>query len=149
MTDVAQQLAAFRASGDLDGLVQAIPYLRFLGCRFDTGADGQLTACMPYGDHLVGNASIPALHGGTLGALLEVAAIVQVLWASPEPVLPRTINLTVEYLRSGRPVDTFARGTITRHGRRVIHVRAEAWQDDPARPIALGHVHVLGADSDR
>ncbi|MCB9663647.1 MAG: PaaI family thioesterase [Alphaproteobacteria bacterium] len=98
---------------------------------------------MPFADHLVGNPSLPAIHGGTLGALLEASAIVQVLWDAPAPVLPKTINLTVEYLRSGGPADTFARSTITRHGRRVIHVRSETWQEDPGRPIALGHLHLL------
>jgi acyl-coenzyme A thioesterase PaaI-like protein len=58
-------------------------------------------------------------------------------------VLPKTINITIDYLRSGRTVDTFARGVITRHGRRVANVRVEAWQDDPERPIAIAYAHFL------
>ena len=52
-------------------------------------------------------------------------------------------GLTVEYLRSGRPVDTFARGVPTRQGRRVANVRVEAWQDDRSRPIAVASAHFL------
>jgi acyl-coenzyme A thioesterase PaaI-like protein len=40
-------------------------------------------------------------------------------------------------------VETFARAIITKHGRRVANVRAEAWQDDPARPVAAAHAHFL------
>ena len=50
--------------------------------------------------------------------------------------LPRPINVTVCYLRSGRPVDVLARARISRAGRRVAHVLAEAWQEDAAQPIA-------------
>ena len=63
--------------------------------------------------------------------------------ASPAILLPRTITLTVDYLRSGRAVDTFARGILTRQGRRVACVRVEAWQDDRSRPIAVASAHFL------
>jgi acyl-coenzyme A thioesterase PaaI-like protein len=58
-------------------------------------------------------------------------------------VLPKTITFTVDYLRSGAPIDTHARGIVTRHGRRVANVRVEAWQDDRTRPIASAHAHFL------
>ncbi|MBC7977355.1 MAG: PaaI family thioesterase [Myxococcales bacterium] len=98
---------------------------------------------MRFGPHLIGNPSLPALHGGTLGALLESAAIFQLLWQAETIVLPKTITLTVDYLRSGAPVDTHARGTITRQGRRVTNVRMEAWQADRAAPVATAHAIFL------
>ena len=58
-------------------------------------------------------------------------------------VLPKTITLTVDYLRSGRPVDTHARAFVTRQGRRVTNVRVEAWQDDRGKPIATAHAIFL------
>ncbi len=64
-------------------------------------------------------------------------------------VLPKTIDITVDYLRSGRAVDTWAKGILTRQGRRVANVRVEAWQEDRLRPIAIAHGHFLilpGAD---
>jgi acyl-coenzyme A thioesterase PaaI-like protein len=137
-----ERIAAARASGDLDGLVQAIPYARFLGLAARLDGDSVLVT-MKYGPHLVGNPTLPALHGGTLGALLESAAIFELLWASETVVLPKTITFTVDYLRSGAPVDTHARGIVTRHGRRVANVRVEAWQEDRARPIATAHAHFL------
>ena len=60
---------------------------------------------------------------------------------------PRPIDVTVDYLRSGRPVDTYARAQIKRLGRRVANVHVEAWQEARDRPIAAlhGHFHVTPA----
>ena len=91
---------------------------------------------MPFADKLIGNPLLPALHGGSTAALLEMTAIAQVALAYPRLRLPRPINVTVSYLRSGRPVDVLARARISRAGRRVAHVLAEAWQEDATQPIA-------------
>jgi acyl-coenzyme A thioesterase PaaI-like protein len=40
-------------------------------------------------------------------------------------------------------MDTYGRAEITKQGRRVATVRAEAWQDDRSRPIAAAHGHFL------
>jgi acyl-coenzyme A thioesterase PaaI-like protein len=135
-------IAAAKQDGDPQRLIDAIPYAGFLGLAA-TVVNGELISTMRYADHLIGNPTIPALHGGTLGALLESAAIFELLWASETVVLPKTITFTVDYLRSGAPVDTHARGIVTRHGRRVANVRVEAWQDDRTRPIATAHAHFL------
>jgi acyl-coenzyme A thioesterase PaaI-like protein len=135
-------IAAARQEGDPQRLIAAIPYAGFLGLAANV-VNGELISTMRYADHLIGNPTIPALHGGTLGALLESAAIFELLWGSETIVLPKTITFTVDYLRSGAPVDTHARGIVTRHGRRVANVRVEAWQEDRARPIATAHAHFL------
>jgi acyl-coenzyme A thioesterase PaaI-like protein len=61
------------------------------------------------------------------------------LWRAETIVLPKTITITVDYLRSAGAVDTHARGVITRQGRRVANVRVEAWQADRASPVASAH----------
>lgn len=123
-------------------LSDAIPYAQFLGISADAST-GELLGKLTYAPHLIGNAAIPALHGGTIGALLESTAIFQLLWENETIVLPRIITITVDYLRSGRAVDTFARGSITRQGRRVASVHVEAWQEDRGRPIATANAHLL------
>ncbi|HZO14805.1 MAG TPA: PaaI family thioesterase [Polyangiaceae bacterium] len=147
MSDLMRRIETFRETGDTTGMTDAIPYSRFLGVsllRDEEGLLGKLT----YSDHLVGNPELPALHGGTIGALLEMTAIFQLLWEAETLVLPKTINITVQYLRSARPIDTYARSIITKRGRRVVTARVEAWQDDPARPVAMANAHflVIGKD---
>jgi uncharacterized protein (TIGR00369 family) len=131
-----------KASGDYQGLIDLVPYASFLGLTAALHGE-ELITTMRYGEHLIGNPALPALHGGTLGALLESAAIFELMWRSETTVLPKTITLTVDYLRSGAAVDTHARSVVTRQGRRVTNVRMEAWQADRSVPVATAHAVFL------
>jgi acyl-coenzyme A thioesterase PaaI-like protein len=147
VSELSERLAGLREQGDFAGIVAEIPYARWIGFTVEQTAEG-LVGKLAFSDKLIGNPALPALHGGTIGALLESTAIFQVLWAHESIVLPKTISITVDYLRSGRPVDTFASATITKRGRRVVNVRAEAWQDDRGAPIAAAHAHFLVKNRD-
>jgi len=125
-----------------DALLDRLPYARFLGLQSHVEGDG-LTVVMPFADQLIGNPMLPALHGGSTAALLEMTAVAQVALSYPRLRLPRPINVTVSYLRSGKPIDVTARARISKAGRRVAHVVAEAWQDDPQNPIASLTAHFL------
>ena len=57
--------------------------------------------------------------------------------------MPKTINLTIQYLRPGKAEDTFARAVITKHGRRVANVRVEAFQSEPDKPIVIANGHFM------
>jgi acyl-coenzyme A thioesterase PaaI-like protein len=142
VNSIDEILRAARESGDISTLVGAIPYLRFLGFSAETSS-GELIGKMRYADALIGNASLPALHGGTIGALLESTAILQAFWESETLVLPKIVTITIDFLRSGRPVDTFAKGVFTRQGRRVVNMSVEAWQEDRTRPIARANAIFL------
>ncbi len=135
-------LVAARATGEFSPLVAAIPYAQFLGLSVRREAE-ELITTMRFAPMLIGNASIPALHGGTLGGLLESAAVFQLLFEADELVLPKIVNVTVDYLRSARAVDTHAAGIITKQGRRVTSVRAIAWQESRDRPVATANAHYL------
>ena len=135
-------VAQARRSGDLSGLVGSTPYNKFMNIAPENST-GELLTRMRFSPPLIGNMMLPALHGGTIGALLESAAIFQVLWEIETIAIPKIITITVDYLRSGRPVDTLARATLTKQGRRVVNVAVEAWQDDRARPIASANAHFL------
>ena len=126
----------------LANLIASIPYAEFLGIRIDRQSD-TLTAVLPFQDMLIGNPVLPALHGGVIGAFLETAAIVQLLAEMDTEKMPKPVNISIDYLRSGKPVETCARAVVTKLGRRVANVRCEAWQDDPQRPIAALHGHFL------
>jgi len=125
-----------------DALLDRLPYARFLGLQSRIEGD-DLTVVMPFADKLIGNPMLPALHGGSTAALLEMTAVAQVALSYPRLRLPLPINVTVSYLRSGKPVDVIARARISKAGRRVAHVVAEAWQEDPAHPIASLIAHFL------
>lgn len=114
-----------------------MPYAGFLGVRADWEGE-DLIAVLPYREDLIGNVTLPAIHGGAQGAFLEIAALARLALALDVGARqPLTIGVTIEYLRPGRPQDTFARPRIKRLGRRIANVHVEAWQDEEATPIAL------------
>ncbi|MGE0659824.1 MAG: PaaI family thioesterase [Reyranellaceae bacterium] len=135
-------VAEARRSGDLSTLVDSTPYNKFMNIAPENST-GELLTRMRYDRQLIGNIMLPALHGGTIGALLESAAIFQVLWEIETTSIPKIITITVDYLRSGRPVDTLAKAVLTKQGRRVVNVAVEAWQEDRSRPIASANAHFL------
>ena len=125
------------------------PFARFLGIR--VGEDGGLV--MPFSQKIIGNPILPAIHGGMTGAFLETTAIVGVTRELGVSALPKPIGLTVNYLRSGRALDTFASASVVKQGRRVVAFEAKAWQDDAEKPIASTFGHFMlrrtpGADEE-
>lgn len=145
--ELAELLRRARAAGEPAQLVDALPYMRFLGIAIEREGE-EIVGAMRFSPALIGDITIPALHGGTLCALLESTAVFRVLWAADEGVLPKTITMTVDYLRSGRPIETRCRAQIVRRGRRIAVVEARAYQDDPEKPIATAIVHLLLAGED-
>ena len=154
------QVIKERRDRALAALVGGIPYVGFMGITFDRRGD-ELTAVMPFKTELIGNPMLPALHGGATAAFLEIAALVELAWSGlwaeiesgkvevadlgPEamPRLPKTIDFTVDYLRSGLPRDAYARARVNRSGRRYASVHVEAWQDNRSRLFAQATGHFL------
>jgi uncharacterized protein (TIGR00369 family) len=123
-----------------------IPYARFLGVRAELKGD-ELTLVLPFQEHLVGNPMLPALHGGVVGAMMELAALTQLAITSKNAKTAKTIDIGVDYLRSARPVNTFARARVVKIGRRIANVQVEAWQAERSQPVAALHGHFLMAET--
>jgi uncharacterized protein (TIGR00369 family) len=130
------------AAEQLEAFLQRAPYVRFLGMRAELAGD-EMTAILPFSPHLVGNTMIPALHGGVIGGFLEMTALAQ-LWVTQSPAkLAKTIDVTIEYLRPGRAMTTYARADLRKVGRRVANVHVEAWQEARDHPVAALRGHFL------
>jgi uncharacterized protein (TIGR00369 family) len=139
---IVEEVARARQTGDWGAMISRVPYANFLGITLEE-KDGCLVGRMKYDDKLIGNPTIPALHGGTLGALLEFAAQFELMYRAQTLMLPKTISLTIDYLRSARAVDTFVRAKTLRQGRRVSTVHTWAWQEDENQPVAQATVKQL------
>ncbi|MGB3317323.1 MAG: PaaI family thioesterase [Albidovulum sp.] len=154
------QVVKERRDAALKAIAHGVPYIQFLGIEFERRGD-ELTAVLPFDEKLVGNPLLPAIHGGVTAAFLEVAAIIELSWSliweemesgrlDPKtldpahlPRLPKTIDFTVDYLRTGLPRDAYARARVNRSGRRYASVHVEAWQDNRSRLFAQGTGHFL------
>jgi len=157
------QVIKQRRDAALAALVSSVPYIQYLGIQFERRGD-ELTAIMPFRDDLIGNPMLPALHGGATAAFLEITSVIELTWATvwnsietgqiePDKIklgqnlqLPKTIDFTVDYLRSGLPRDAYARGRINRSGRRYASVSVEAWQDNRSRLFAQASGHYVMPD---
>jgi uncharacterized protein (TIGR00369 family) len=127
------------APEDATGPFATSPFARCLGIRLGDGG----TFVMPFSHRIIGNPVLPAIHGGMTGAFLETAAIVTVMRELGVTVPPKPIGLTINYLRSGRALDSLASASIVKQGRRVVAFEARAWQDDASKPIATAFGHFM------
>lgn len=156
------QVIKQRRDAALQSLIEGVPFIRFLGVGFERHGD-ELTAVLPYADKLIGNPRLPALHGGATAAFLEIAAIIELGWSGlwqkiEDPAqhnvelsrfkMPKTIDFTVDYLRTGLPRDAYARARVNRSGRRYASVHVEAWQDNRSKLFAQATGHFLMPSDD-
>ncbi|MFM9829803.1 MAG: PaaI family thioesterase [Sphingomonas sp.] len=119
------------------------PYAEMLGLIVEPGDGGPPVLRMPYANGVMGRPGF--LHGGAIGGLLEMAAIVALhhaLFADGGGQI-KPINVTVDFMRGGREKETRAAGIVTRLGNRVANVEAQAWQDERDRPIAAARMNYL------
>jgi uncharacterized protein (TIGR00369 family) len=145
-------LPPLEAPEDPTGLFANSPFARWLGIRDHEGPEHG-TLLMPFSPKIIGNPILPAIHGGITGAFLETTAVVGVTRELGASAMPKPIGLTVNYLRSGRALDSFASVSIVKQGRRVVAFEAQAWQDDRSKPIASAFGHFMlrrtaGADEE-
>ena len=107
---------------DWGALLERIPYARHLELevqRYDAG----LVVHMPCREALIGNFMLPALHGGVIGALIELIARVAAQSQDTETRCPRILDSHINYLSSAQARSTFASAEIVRQGRRTSLVR--------------------------
>ena len=160
------QVIKERRDTALSTLVEQVPYVGWLGISFERKGD-ELTATLEFAEKVVGNPMLPAIHGGVTAAFLEAAATMELAWSmlwdeiesgridaaalTPEtmPRLPKTIDLTVDYLRPGLPRDAYARARVVRSGRRYASVQVETWQDNRDRLFAAATGHFLMPERER
>lgn len=118
------------------------PYAEMLGCRIEAQADGSPLLVLPTGNHLIGRPGF--LHGGAIAGLLELAGFAAIRHElGDDATRIKPINITVDYMRGGRLIETRAAARVTRIGRRVANVEAEAWQEDRAKPIASAKLNLM------
>lgn len=150
-TDLAAARRAAREHGDFSLLRARVPYARFLDVQVVL-ENGAPRFRMPFRPSLIGNASLPALHGGSVAGFIENAALLHLLLLLDEAKVPKAIDFSIDYLRSAQAQDTHAACEVVRQGRRVALVQVRAWQDEQGHPgktreVALARAHFLLGDA--
>lgn len=126
--------------------IQLPPYARALGIELFDVEDGVPVLTVEFGSSVEGRPQ--HYHGGATAGLLEnagYAALRARLVNEGREAQLKPVNITVQYLSAGKSRPSFAKGRITRLGRRNANIAVEAWQDDPDRPIATAIMNILMA----
>lgn len=126
---------------------QLPPYARALGIAVHSVEDGTPVLAVDFGANVEGRPQ--HYHGGATAGLLEnagYAALRARLAMEEREVQMKPVNITVQYLSAGKSQTSYAKGRITRLGRRNANITVEAWQDDRTRPIASAVMNILMAE---
>ena len=96
------------------------PYAQALGIAIDHDEDGDPVLYVDFSERILGRPGY--LHGGAMSGLMEMAAMAALraeLDRRGEAMTLKPVNVQVEFMRGGTEQRTFARGKVTRAGRRV------------------------------
>jgi len=136
-----------QTKNDSAKMLQLPRYAQSLGITVSEYEDNLPILSIEFGSIIEGRPG--AFHGGATSGLLEnagYAALRAVLETEGRDPQLKPINVTVQFLSTGKSKLTYAKGRITRLGRRNVNVSVEAWQDDRSRPIATAIMNILMVD---
>lgn len=121
-----------------DNFTRVIPHSHDIGMHIDAiGPDGA-SASLPYRPAWLGDTERGLIHTGIITTLVDtisgLAALAAVGRFEPMP----TLDLRMDYLRAARPGKALhCRAECYRLTPSIAFVRARAWQDDEAEPVAV------------
>jgi uncharacterized protein (TIGR00369 family) len=118
---------------------QTIPFHQHLGLRCGRIRAGAVTVELPPRAEHVGDPWRPALHGGVVATLIDVAGGLAVFSQVGREDRVSTVDLRVDYLlpaETGRPL--FADARLLRAGGRSCMAEVNVHHGDPNKPVARG-----------
>ncbi len=116
-----------------------VPHNAALGLELvDVGpGEGHATMRLPYAEALVGDPATGVLHGGAISSLIDATCGAAVFMKLARPLAIATLDLRIDYLKPATPgLAVLARAETIKLTRNVGFVRALAYHEDPADPIA-------------
>ncbi len=125
---------------DANEFIQRLPFSKALNMRVDELAESRAIMSVPYDLLIIGNPATGVIHGGAVTALMDTCCGLAVL-AHPVVSTPMaTLNLKVDYMRPANPGQSItAEAECYNVTRSVAFVRATAYDEDKARPVATTH----------
>jgi len=129
-------------------ILDEIPYAVMMGvlAEENPGTHEPLRFVMHASELHMGNPTLPAMHGGALSGFMELASAVHILSFMETAKYPKLIDFSIDYLRAARLQTVYAVCELMREGRNLTAVQVKAWQEDPAKPVAIGRAQFLCAD---
>ncbi|MBX9706792.1 MAG: PaaI family thioesterase [Caulobacteraceae bacterium] len=135
----------------LPQLASGAAHTHALGFVFDGVEGDRVRLKTPWRPDLVGDPETGVLAGGLVTAMLDHVGGLAV-WVALGGFRPiATLDLRVDYMRAARPrVDLLTEARCYRLTRSIGFVRAWAFEDDPADPVAAAQsTYVIDSDGGR
>jgi uncharacterized protein (TIGR00369 family) len=128
-----------------------IPFNQFLGIKVKSIERGKVTLVLPFRSEFIGDPTRPALHGGVLSTLIDMAGGAAVWTELEETDRIATVDLLVDYLMPAAPATISADARISRIGNRVAVARITVYQEGLPEAIAEGRAvyNIVRAKSKR
>lgn len=119
---------------------QSIAFDRYLGLRVVEIKHGWARMQLPYRPEFLGDPFRPALHGGVISTMVDVAAGAAALSTLPYGSKCSTVDMLVDYLLPGSACDLWAEASVLRSGSTVAVINVEILQqpEDTMLRIATG-----------
>lgn len=119
------------------------PFLSFLGVRELEAADGRARMELDTTDDLLNPSG--AVHGGVLATLVDAAMGAAVRSSTGEDEVPATSQLTVTYLRPGKPGRLEVSAAVSKQGAHLTMCEADVEQDGRSLVHALATFAVISS----
>ena len=117
--------------------MEALPFSKALQMEMEEMGDGRAVISMPYSKALVGDPATGVIHGGAVSALMDTCGGAAVMSHPVVKAATATLDLRIDYMRPATPGQRItARAHCYNVTRSVAFVRAEAFDEDTARPVA-------------
>jgi uncharacterized protein (TIGR00369 family) len=121
-----------------DHFTQAIPHARDCGMTVEALDAAGARARMPYREAWLGDTERGVYHTGVITTLVDTVAGVAAMAAAGRFENIATLDLRMDFLRpAAQGKDLCAHAACYRLTPSIAFVRASAWQDDEAAPVAV------------
>jgi uncharacterized protein (TIGR00369 family) len=120
-------------------MVASVPQAAALGFRFVSAGNAKGSIEVPWREDLVGDPDTQVIAGGVLTSLLDHTCGLAITSAADgtTPFATATLDLRIDYMRPAAPKNgVTAEAHCYKVTRSIAFVRAQAWDVDPADPIA-------------
>jgi uncharacterized protein (TIGR00369 family) len=113
------------------------PQAAALGFRLVSVEPFKGRLAVPWREDLVGDPDTGVIAGGVVTTLLDHVCGLSIMSGAGERLPTATLDLRIDYMRAAKPrAGVTAEAHCYKVTRTIAFVRAQAWDDDPADPIA-------------
>lgn len=129
-------------------MTHEVPFNRFLEIQITQLEQGEASMSIPYKEHLLGDSSRPALHGGVISSLIDVVGGTALLTTVDKGDRLSTLDLRVDYLRPAGKAELTAKASVLRVGKRagVVQIRVTSGDDKVHVAEGTGVYQIKRAD---